>query len=283
MTNYPLDRFLTLVPGYATRNTFLGIAVVGPASKGDAKPPPPRKWQCVLWSKVHPWLMWKNEQWHKTVLQEYTKHCHVIATIDRNDTYKTEALIRECCPEVEIRGVATTDGFAELLRTSAVYVGVGEPLIAPSCFEALNLGTHVVQPRMPKPKVLANKPITQVWTSQHPFLEKVPEPYAFTVDPESPAAIAEVFRKIKANFYSVFPEGSQGVGQAQGVDPALTKFYSHGEYPKREVYSMAGFLGRVAKIARDTKPLVPADWAWEREAHPDQLPKRAFDPAGGFG
>jgi len=154
------------VPGYAERNTFLGVAVVGPVhhdgNGATAKPRPRRAWQCVLWSKVHPWLMWKTEPWHKSILKEYTKHCHVIATIDKNDTYKTEALIRDCCPEVEIRGVATTEGFAELLRSSAVYVGVGEPLIAPSCFEALSLGTHVIQPRMPKPKVLANKPITRV-------------------------------------------------------------------------------------------------------------------------
>jgi hypothetical protein len=226
--------------------------------------------------------MWKTEPWHKTVLQEYTKHCHVIATIDKNDTYKTEALIRECCPEVEIRGVATTEGFAELLRTSAVYIGVGEPLIAPSCFEALNLGTHVVQPRMPKPKVLANKPITQVWTSQHPFLEKVPEPYAFTVDPESPSAIAEVFRKIKSSFHSVFPEGSAQSSQASPSESDLARFYAHGEYPLREVYSMAGFLSRVANVARSTKPLSPSDWSWELEAHPDQLPRRAFDSKGSF-
>merc|ERR1712080_126439 len=121
---------------------------------------------------------------------------------------------------------------------------------------------------MPKPKVLANKPITQAWTSQHPFLENVPEPFAFTVDPQSPSAIAEAFRKLRASFDSVFKTGAE---QDLNSESDLAKFYKHGEHPKREVYSMTGFLSRVAGIARETRILGLSDWKFEREAHPNQL------------
>eukprot|EP00928_Gymnodinium_smaydae_P027496 TRINITY_DN21258_c0_g1_i2.p1 TRINITY_DN21258_c0_g1~~TRINITY_DN21258_c0_g1_i2.p1 ORF type:complete len:551 (-),score=103.88 TRINITY_DN21258_c0_g1_i2:500-1951(-) len=274
LTDYPLQRFLTLVPEYATRNTFLGAAVVGAHLVGSA---PERKFQCVLWSKVQPWLGWENG-YHRQLLQEYVKHCKVIATIDAHDTYHSAKLIRDCCPEVEIRGVQSGEAFATLLRSSAVYLGVGEPLIAPSCFEALSLGTHVIQPRHPTPQVLKQKPITQSWTSQHPFLEQVPEPYAFTIDPLDKADIARAFAKIRAAF-----DAGRGNGASAGrVDlgassEQLRTFYSSGVYPKSDVYAITGFLTRVARIVRQTRPLVASDWEWELKEHPQQLPKWVQD------
>eukprot|EP00930_Biecheleria_cincta_P043356 TRINITY_DN29782_c0_g1_i1.p1 TRINITY_DN29782_c0_g1~~TRINITY_DN29782_c0_g1_i1.p1 ORF type:complete len:691 (-),score=134.75 TRINITY_DN29782_c0_g1_i1:314-2386(-) len=289
LTDYPLHRFLTLVPGFAERNTFLGVAAVaGKANKlpaDSAKQLPARKWQCVLWSKVHPWLREKNgfPAYHWKLLREYTKHCKVIATIDKKDTYKTEELIRECCPEVEIRGVESPSGFLELLRSSAVYVGVGEPLIAPSCFEALSLGTHVVQPRFPQPRVLPNKPITQAWTSQHPFLEKVPEPFAFTVDPLDFSALAVTFGKLRAYHESIYGS-SEGAATAHPVSQeerlALHEFYAIGDYPGREEFSIGGFLKRVANIAKNTKALQAKDWDWELQQHPEQLPALARGGGG---
>ncbi|CAJ1368299.1 unnamed protein product, partial [Effrenium voratum] len=269
LTDYPLHRFLTLVPGFSARNTFLGVAVAGGK---DEAPLPDRQWQCVLWSKVHPWLSEKNgfPAYHSQLLREYSKHCKVIATIDSKDTYKTGDLIRSCCPDVEIRGVLSPQEFHDLLRGSAVYVGVGEPLIAPSCFEALSLGTHVVQPRFPEPRVLRNKPITQNWTSQHPFLEKVPEPFAFTIDPLDVEAIASTFRTLRRAFDSVYARGD-----AEAVD--LRRFYSAGTYPGREDFSIRGFLKRVAGTVSNTRTLEAADWDWERQHHP-QCPRGSAWP-----
>lgn len=72
LTEYPLHRFLTLVPGYSSRNTFLGVAAV--AGSSDRNSLPPRRWQCVLWSKVHPWLAESNgfPAYHWKLLREYT-------------------------------------------------------------------------------------------------------------------------------------------------------------------------------------------------------------------
>eukprot|EP00435_Cladocopium_sp_Y103_P046578 s518_g13.t1 len=272
LTEYPLHRFLTLVPGYSSRNTFLGVAAVTGSS--DRNQLPPRRWQCVLWSKVHPWLAESNgfPAYHWKLLREYTKYCKVIATVDSKDTYKTAELIRTCCPEVEIREVQSPKDFQELLLGSAVYVGVGEPLIAPSCFEALSLGTHVVQPRFPEPRQLKNKPITQNWTSQHPFLEQVPEPYAFTVDPLDFEALATTFRTLRHAFDSIYTEERP----VSFADKALREFYMAGEYPGREEFSISGFLKRVAGTVTKTRTLEAADWDWERGDHPQQLPPRAF-------
>jgi len=282
LTNFPLKRFLTFVPGYSSRNTFLGVAVLRPSDAAASEAAPPRrKWQCVLWSKVHPWLNEKNgfPAYHHALLREYTKHCHVVATIDKKDTYGTEAAIQSCCPEVEIRGVASPNEFLELLRSSAVYVGVGEPLIAPSCFEALSLGTHVVQPRFPALRVLKNKPITEGWTSQHPWLEKVPEPFVFTVDPRDlTASVARAFREIKLAFDSHFGEGDDDAGQPHLDAQALERFYVAGEYPNRDAYSIGGFLGRVGSIIQDTTRLEAKDWDWERSQHPQQLPQEWRNP-----
>lgn len=153
---------------------------------------------------------------------------------------------------------------------SALYIG--EPLIAPSCFEALSLGTHVVQPRFPDPRQLKNKPITQNWTSQHPFLEQVPEPYAFTVDPLDFEALATTFRTLRHAFDSIYTEERP----VSFTDKALREFYMSGEYPGREEFSISGFLKRVAGTVTKTRTLEAADWDWERGDHPQQLPLRAF-------
>ncbi|CAE7271967.1 unnamed protein product, partial [Symbiodinium necroappetens] len=146
LTDYPLHRFLTLIPGFSPRNTFLGAATVASRTEDSdaAKELPHRNWQCVLWSKVHPWLNaslgWPT--YHLSLLREYSKYCKVIATIDKQDTFGTEKILKSCCPEIDIRNVQSPASFKDLLQSSAVYLGVGEPLIAPSCFEALSVGTH---------------------------------------------------------------------------------------------------------------------------------------------
>eukprot|EP00439_Symbiodinium_sp_Y106_P081876 s87_g21.t1 len=273
LTDYPLRRFLTLIPGFSPRNTFLGAATVASRTEDSdaAKELPRRNWQCVLWSKVHPWLNaslgWPT--YHLSLLREYSKYCKVIATIDKQDTFGTEKILQSCCPEIDIRNVQSPASFRDLLQSSAVYLGVGEPLIAPSCFEALSVGTHVIQPWLPEPHAVQNKPITQKWTSQHPFLEQVPEPFAYTVDPLDFKALAETFRKIRAAYDSVY-------SQADTSNTTLRKFYTVGEYPGREVYSTEGFLERVARVVNNTRSLTPADWEWEREDHPQLLPDRAF-------
>merc|ERR1712232_862631 len=127
---------------------------------------------------------------------------------------------------------------------------------APSCFEALSLGTHVVQPSMPAPQLIKNKPITQNWTSQHPYLEHIPEPFVFTVDPHDKVSIARAFDQIKGSFETVYSAGSQG-------NASLREFYSAGVYPKSHVYALDGFLARVARVVRRTTPLVFSDWQWE--------------------
>lgn len=279
LTDYPLHRFLTLAPGYSSRNTFLGVAAVaGRSDNTSIASLPPRTWQCVLWSKVHPWLAESNgfPAYHANLLHEYTKHCKVIATVDAKDTYKTSQLIRTCCPEVEIRDVQSPQQFQSLLRSSAVYVGVGEPLIAPSCFEALSLGTHVVQPHFPEHRTLKNKPTTENWTSQHPFLEQVPEPFAFTVNPLDLEALTSTFRSLRRAFDSIYGV-NQAVPKAEASEvSALRAFYAFGEYPGRDEFSTRGFLKRVAGTVEGTRTLEAADWDWERQRHPMQLPSRAL-------
>eukprot|EP00434_Breviolum_minutum_P030614 symbB.v1.2.027073.t2/scaffold2751.1/size71576/2 len=170
----------------------------------------------------------------------------------------------------------------------------GEPLIAPSCFEALSLGTHVVQPRFPEPRMLKNKPITQNWTSQHPFLEQIPEPYAFTIDPLNFEALGATFRALRNAFDSVYGEADTPLTARESK--AMRNFYLSGDYPGRlpdpscalhwseyipygyfkEEFSISGFLKRVAGTVTKTRTLEAADWDWERGDHPQQLPARAF-------
>lgn len=226
----------------------------------------PRVWRCVLQSKVHPWL--DGRSYHRDLMREYVKHCPIVATVDFKDKYKTPEWIRKCCPEVNMTGVLAAKEFTNLIRTSAVYIGVGEPLIASSVFEALSQGTHVVQPRHPEPQVLKNKPITQGWTSQHPFLEQVPEPYAFTINPRDPENVARAFREIRR----VFDE-AQAANQVKVTQGPLADFYNSGLYPKREVYAVDGFLTRVADIVQRTKPLTVDDYEWEKTVHLNQLPQ----------
>jgi len=150
----------------------------------------------------------------------------------------------------------------------------GEPLIAPSCFEALSLGTHVVQPRFPEPRTLKNKPITQNWTSQHPFLEQIPEPYAFTIDPLNFEALGATFRALRNAFDSAYGEADTPLTARESK--AMRNFYLSGDYPGREEFSISGFLKRVAGTVTKTRTLEAADWDWERGDHPQQLPARAF-------
>merc|ERR1712217_450871 len=107
------------------------------------------------------------------------------------------------------------------------------------------------------------------WTSQHPWLEHVPEPFVFTVDPRNLSSVGRAFTMIRAAFES----SSSAASSTAGSRPELERFYSLGEYPNRDAYSIGGFLGRVADVVRKTRPLQHDDWAWERQRRPEQLPK----------
>lgn len=274
LTDYPLHRILTLVPGYSERNNFLGVALPRP----PAWDPKPRVWRCVLWCKVHPWLGWKTP-FFRDAVREYAKHCPVVATVDKEDTFKSSKLLQDCCPEVKQLGVLSPTGFQDLLRTSAVYVGIGEPLIAPSGFEALSMGAHVVQPKFRTPKVIEGKPITKGWTSQHPLLEQIPEPYAFSLDLENQQAVTRAFEKIRRAFDAGGAAGGAPVEDTRtpdnlGASPReLSDFYRTGTYPMQDVYSVEGFLSRVGQVVNKNRPLVATDWAFELEHHPKNLPE----------
>ena len=86
-------------------------------------------------------------------------------------------------PRNVINHFASPTEFEELLRTSHIVLGLGDPVLAPTGLQAIASGTPYVYPSYRLPRALGDLPRHPI-TSQHPYLSKLGAPYAYEVDLE---------------------------------------------------------------------------------------------------
>lgn len=100
-------------------------------------------------------------------------------------------------------GIINITSLVNLLQTSKVFVGLGQPFEGPAALEALANGCFFLNPKYVPPldrtnaNFFAGKPMNRKITSQNPYAEVfVGKPFVQTVDIENMTEVEEALRKI---------------------------------------------------------------------------------------
>jgi hypothetical protein len=110
---------------------------------------------------------------------------------------------------VHNHGVLSASKLHDLMAESFVYAGFGEPMTGPAPLEAMANGMIYLNYAFNPPRNLSktmDKPTTQLWTSQFPFLERY-QPHAVTVDPGSVHNLTAGFAVVRATYNKWWVQG----------------------------------------------------------------------------
>ena len=185
-------RFLTPFPvSYAWgSNTFLGF-ILGETA-GAALPDPeallarvreaaPAKERFgVLWTKDAA----KIDDSVRALLASLARICPIHATISKERGFRPGLLP----PSVENQGHLRPAEWQALLSRASFLIGVGDPLLGIAPLDALAAGCAYINPRFVPPRRINGEPALEV-RSQHPYLEGIPPPFVYTVDPTDVSAV----------------------------------------------------------------------------------------------
>lgn len=87
--------------------------------------------------------------------------------------------------------------FLQLLSSSRILLGVGNPLDGPTALEAISHGCIYINPIFNPPIQASSKPTRFNYTSQHPFIEKyITSPYVYNIDIKDTEALKRIIKQI---------------------------------------------------------------------------------------
>ena len=196
-----LDQYWSYYPKVGPRSTFIGFTTTdhdfGTAAAAAATPAPERKWRALLWGKSPTYMgLERNTEW----LQAISEHIDIVATIEKDALESGD--FADTLPDfIENRGVLEASEYFDLLRSSALLIGVGQPFWGNAPLDALQQGVMTLMPSFNPPlghcvecrqhfvgQDLESKAATDIknkfqympnkdaFTSQNPYVEKLGEP-----------------------------------------------------------------------------------------------------------
>jgi len=156
--NVPASRILTAFPTFPG-NTFLGYAIdkaqLPNTAPGGLLVSKPKKPQGVIWGKDP-----KHYSGRELVLKAVADVAPLYSTLSVRDA---PSKLR-AHPNIHFLGHQTKEKWQELLAESMFMLGLGNPLVGPSAVDAVVAGCVYVNP-------VYDKPVKDVYLSQHPYLE----------------------------------------------------------------------------------------------------------------
>jgi hypothetical protein len=115
-------------------------------------------------------------------------------------------------------GVLSNQAMHKLMSRTFAYAGFPSPLLGPAAIEAISQGMVFLNYGLSPPWNLSarhDKPSTQLWHSQFPFLELF-EPHVLTVDPTNTTSLQTQLEKLRATYDLFWVIGSRcGMNQQQ--------------------------------------------------------------------
>lgn len=167
-------------------NTLLGFVLHVDAEVVRSTPKLPKR--AYVWGK-------ETSYWHAPGVAAYLQ-------IFQDRGYELHATSQA----VRLPGLQVTNHFSlghrrylELLASSALYIGLGDPVIGPSSLEAMACGCVYINPKFDPPRTLnGKKPNGYRYTSQVPLAESIGAPHAYTVGIRDLPAVNAVLDKIAA-------------------------------------------------------------------------------------
>jgi hypothetical protein len=198
-----LDQYWSYYPQIGPRSTFIGFTItdhkLGSTTTTSA---PQRTWKAVLWGK-HPSYMGlkRNEGW----LLAISNYIDIVATID-NKALNTGDFTGTLPDFIDNRGLLDPVEYFDLLRSSALLIGVGEPFWGNAPLDALDNGAMVLLPTFQPPlghceqcvqhyagqdehsdeaiymkDRFQNTPNRLPFSSQNPYVQSLGEPDVYTI------------------------------------------------------------------------------------------------------
>jgi hypothetical protein len=226
-----LDQYWSYYPKVGPRSTFIGFTTTdhdfGTAAAAAATPAPERKWRALLWGKSPTYMgLERNTEW----LQAISEHIDIVATIEKDALESGD--FADTLPDfIENRGVLEASEYFDLLRSSALLIGVGQPFWGNAPLDALQQGVMTLMPSFNPPlgacesctksiplepadsKVstdtknrFTNMPNRIPFTSQNPYIEHLgmPDTYMLPLDAHvsNKTLVANTLATVKSEWHT---------------------------------------------------------------------------------
>jgi len=120
----------------------------------------------------------------RALLARLARICPIYTTISKECGYHPGILP----PGVENLGYLPPQQWQALLGRASFLIGIGHPLLGPAPLDALAAGCAYVNPRFVKPWFINDEPALEI-SSQNPYVESIPPPFVYTVDPSNVSAV----------------------------------------------------------------------------------------------
>lgn len=177
-----LAQFMTMYP-HSPDNSFLGFAVPRRSKENRTRLNRPKTREAALVYGKDP-SFWKGYGNYINTVKRYFREVH--ATLGGTNEGQRQYDV----PEYVINhGIVNITTLINLLESSKVFVGLGQPFEGPAALEALANGCFFLNPKFVPPLdrnnagFFAGKPFNRKVTSQNPYVEVfVGKPFVQTVD-----------------------------------------------------------------------------------------------------
>ena len=253
-----LDQYWSYYPQVGPRSTFIGFTVTNHDfgfAAAATKPAPERRWKALLWGKHPPYMgLERNKGW----LQAISKHIDIVATIDSEALESGE--FADTLPDfIENRGILQASEYFDLLRSSALLIGVGQPFWGNAPLDALQQGVMTLMPSF-HPSVgrcqqcvhllpgigddsdegkavkgrFDNMPNRIAFSSQNPYVERLGEPDVYMLPLDAHTGNLTIVQQVLARARAYF-EGRVAAGQV---------------FPSRlpEIWKPQAFVNRLSEV-----------------------------------
>jgi len=163
------------------QNTYLGYSIEDACRMQPFIPHSQRENQAYILAKLLSFLTPERDRaWAPAIFDAATHETgikYIIAAI--NDTLQGEWPAAELPSNHEDLGLIGQATFLDKLSRTRVLIGIGNPAISPTPYDALCLGVPFINPILNWDR--QNSSDKSQWTTQHPVLEQLEPPYVYNV------------------------------------------------------------------------------------------------------
>ncbi|KAF0978373.1 hypothetical protein FDP41_002888 [Naegleria fowleri] len=200
--NLEMKQYLTFQPKKIPDpvNQFLGTAIpfslenlMDPTFGKKVKNSKSGKYRALIWAKETRYFEHVPSSYLEIISQKF----ELLTTLTPTDFQKVKSKFSKI--EFTNLGILPSHQlYVQALKESVIYVGLGEPLIGPSCLEALAYGAVIFNSLIKARKLSEmGKPSDEVYTSQAPYLESIGTPNAITLNMHDSESVSKYVTEVE--------------------------------------------------------------------------------------
>ncbi|KAJ7249496.1 hypothetical protein B0H12DRAFT_1019592 [Mycena haematopus] len=179
-TVHPLGPKWTLSPEDYEINNYLGYSIEAQCHKYPFVPHSQRKRQVYILAKFLKFFAPPETAWKPEFFDAATDAARVSFVMSSRDLPEAPKLKPgELSPSIKNIGPVSQDEFYDVLSHSVALVGVGNPMMSPTPYDALCLGIPFINPIVLWDPEAPNDP--EGWETQHNPLKNLSAPYVYHV------------------------------------------------------------------------------------------------------